>query len=426
MFIRFTAFILLLSAVFAYADDNIAINSDNNTHNFSQYDNITAGSGIDSDNNTDNSSKSKSKIPPKLVPDRKINDKNQFMKDFGFPAREELKFNVNINAEDKGLYDDVTLSMANRWSKENIWGKDKLYIEGAVYGGMVGFSSFSINTLNAVSPVPVIPYGAVHLKFMSGSRFSPELKVHDSRFIFTSPDINIGESNQSYNYYYLKLPLGFSIPFFGFKSEMSVDGSFSSMQGNFQALRPFLIKGQSLAKGDEFNVSYMNWNVRLFLNTPVVAKPSILEYAYFGFYYDETTSPHGATPGSDYPGYSQMIINTLARSGGVFYDMQLDLYKGLLFGITVYVGIGDMEIKQESASYNVAYDGTKGLVAYKARISLGYEYIFKKHHVGISINAGTEYGGYVPFFFAKQENLFGIRNDGELRYFAELKFLFGY
>lgn len=407
--IRFTVFILLFSYVFAYAEDN-----------------ITVSGSIESDNNTNKSSQSGKKIPPKLVPDRKINDKNQFMKDFGFPVKEELKFNINIDKKKQGLYDDVTLSMSNRWSKKNIWGKDKLYIEGAVYGGMVGFNSFSINTLDAVNPMPVIPFGAVHLKFMTGSKFSPELKVHDSRFVFTNPDIDFGEREQSYNYYYLKLPLGFSIPFFGYKSEVSIDGSYSSMQGNFQVLRPFLIKGQPMVSGDKFNVSYTNWNVRLLFNTPVVAKPSISEYAYFGFYYDETTSPHSSSPGSDYPAYSTMLINTLSRSGGFFYDMQLDLFKGFLFGIAVYAGIGDMEIKKDTTSYDVKYDSTKGLVAYKARLNLGYEHIFQKQHVGIAFNAGVEYSGYIPFFFAKQENLFSVRSDGELRYFAELKFLFGY
>lgn len=404
-FIKITVFILMLSVTFAYADDNMTISSDNSTNK---------------------TSKSPKKIPAKLVPDRKINDKNQFMRDFGFPAREELKFNINMNAKDNGLYDDVTLSMTNRWSEKNIWGKDNLYIEGAVSGGMVGFNSFSINILDAINPMPVIPYGAVHLKFMSGSKFSPELKIYDSRFQFLDPDINLGKTTQSYNYYYLKLPLGFSIPFFGYKSKVSIDGSYSNMQGNFEVLRSFMMKGYSLAEGDKFNVSYMNWNVRLFFDTPVVAKPSISEYAYFGFYYDETTSPHSATAGSDYPGYSKMLINGLTRSGGVFYEMQLDLYKGILFGIAVHAGIGDMEIKKETTSYDVEYDGTKGLVSYKVRINLGYEYIFKKQHIGLSLIAGAEYGGYVPFFFAKQENLFNVRSDGELRYFAELKFLFGY
>ena len=69
-FIKITVFILMLSVTFAYADDNMTISSDNSTNK---------------------TSKSSKKIPAKLVPDRKINDKNQFMRDFGFPAREELK-----------------------------------------------------------------------------------------------------------------------------------------------------------------------------------------------------------------------------------------------------------------------------------------------------------------------------------------------
>lgn len=409
--LKFFVFVFILSYTFVYAEDN-----------------ETALKNIDNESVSDNETAKKSKqIKPKLVPDRKINDKNQFMTNFGFPAREELKFNVNLNAKDEGLYDDVTLSMVNRWSKNNMWGKDRLYIEGAVSGGIIGFNSSSVNTVNVQSLMPIIPYGSLSLKFMSGSRFSPELKIQDSRFIFKNSDINIGETTQNYNYYYLKMPLGFSIPFFGYKSKMSVDGSYSSMQGNFKVLRPFLLKGNALSAGDIFSASYTSWNVRLYLETPVVLKPSISEYAYFGVYYDETSSPHSAAPGSDYPGYSTMLINALARSGGVFYDMQLNLYKGLMFGIGVNIGYGDIEVKKDTASYsNVEYDSIKGLIAYKAKLNLGYEYIFKKQHVGVGVMAGVEYAGYTPFFFAKQENLYDVRLDGELKYFVELKFLFGY
>ena len=391
-------------------------------------DNVTESNIIASDNVSDNitSKKKPVKIPEKLVPDRKINDKNQFMQEFGFPSREELKFNINITAKDKGLYDDVTLSMVNRWSTENIWGKDKLYIEGAVSGGMLGFSYFSVNNLDAYNPMPIVPYGMLHLKFMSGSRFSPEIKLQDSRFIFSKSDIELKENPQNYNNYYIKLPLGFSIPFFGYDSKVYVDGSYSSLHNNFQVMRPFMVKGKMLNEGDKFSVTSTTWNVRLYLDTPVVAKPSITEYAYFGIYYDEYTSPRTANPGSDYGGYSKMVLNTLARSGGLFYEMQLDLYKGFMFGIAAHIGYGEIEIKQDTASYKVEYDNTKGLIAYKARLNLGYEYIFKNHHVGAAFSAGVEYGGYIPFFFAKQENLYGLRLDGDLRYFAELKFLFGY
>lgn len=385
-------------------------------------------SSVNKIENQDNNSKktSNKSIPPKLVPDRKINDRNLFMGDFGFPTKQELKVNLDPNAEDTGLYDDVTLSMVNRWSTTNIWGKDKLYIEGAVSGGVIGFNPFSINTLDAINPMPVIPYGMVNLKFFSGSRFSPELKIQDSRFIFTSSDLNTGEKAQNYNYYYLKLPLGFYVPFFGYKSQMNIDGSFSSLHGNFKVLRPILIKGQSLQAGDKFYMASTNWNVRLYFDTPVVLKPSISEYAYFGIYYDETISPKSATAGTDYPGYGSMVVEALARSGGVFYEMRQDLYKGFMFGIAVHLGVGDIEVKKNSQSYDVKYDGTEGLISYKAKLSLGYQYTFKKQHVGLAFDAGVEYAGNIPFFFAKQPNLFSLRLDGDLRYYAELKFLFGY
>ena len=398
------SFLLAYSSVFA--NDNSSVNK------------------IESDNSS--TKKLFNNIPPKLVPDRYINDKNLFMGDFGFPARHELKVNINSDAKDTDLYDDVTLSLVNRWSTRNMWGKDKLYIEGAVSGGVIGYSLFSINTLDAISPMPVMPYGMLNLKLFSGTRFSPEIKIKDSRFIFTSSDLNTGEKPQNYNYYYIKLPLGFHVPFFGYKSQMNIDGSFSSLHGNFNVLRPVLIKGQSLQAGDKFYTVSTNWNVRLYLDTPVVLKPSISEYAYFGIYYDESISPKSATPGTDYAGYGSMIVEALTRSGGIFYEMRQDLYKGFMFGIAVHLGVGDIEVKKNSQSYDVKYDGTKGLISYKVNLSIGYQYIFKKQHVGLAFDAGVEYAGNTPFFFAKQENLFGLRADGELRYYAELKFLFGY
>ena len=369
------SFLLAYSSVFA--NDNSSVNK------------------IESDNSS--TKKLFNNIPPKLVPDRYINDKNLFMGDFGFPARHELKVNINSDAKDTDLYDDVTLSLVNRWSTRNMWGKDKLYIEGAVSGGVIGYSLFSINTLDAISPMPVMPYGMLNLKLFSGTRFSPEIKIKDSRFIFTSSDLNTGEKPQTYNYYYIKLPLGFHIPFFGYKSQMNIDGSFSSLHGNFNVLRPVLIKGQSLQAGDKFYTVSTNWNVRLYFDTPVVLKPSI-----------------------------SMIVEALTRSGGIFYEMRQDLYKGFMFGIAVHLGVGDIEVKKNSQSYDVKYDGTKGLISYKVNLSIGYQYIFKKQHVGLAFDAGVEYAGNTPFFFAKQENLFGLRADGELRYYAELKFLFGY
>ena len=207
---------------------------------------------------------------------------------------------------------------------------------------------------------------------------------------------------------------------------MNIDGSFSSLHGNFNVLRPVLIKGQSLQAGDKFYTVSTNWNVRLYFDTPVVLKPSISEYAYFGIYYDETISPKSATPGTDYAGYGSMIVEALTRSGGIFYEMRQDLYKGFMFGIAVHLGVGDIEVKKNSQSYDVKYDGTQGLISYKVNLSIGYQYIFKKQHVGLAFDAGVEYAGNTPFFFAKQENLFGLRADGELRYYAELKFLFGY
>ena len=75
----------------------------------------------------DNESVKKNKpIPQKIVPDRKINDKNTFMGDFGFPTKEEIKLNIDPNAPKTNEYDDVKLQLQNRWSYKNIWGKNNL------------------------------------------------------------------------------------------------------------------------------------------------------------------------------------------------------------------------------------------------------------------------------------------------------------
>lgn len=376
----------------------------------------------------DNESVEKNKpIPQKIVPDRKINDKNTFMGDFGFPTKEEIKLNIDPNAPKTNEYDDVKLQLQNRWSYKNIWSKNNLYIEGILSGGILAYNYFAVNQSDAVNIKPFTPYGSISLKFMGGSIFSPELKIQDSRFIFSEPAIKLGETTSTYNYYYLKLPLGFSIPFFGYKAQAAIDGSYSSLNSSFKIKRPVMTAGQLVTKDNIINSSARNWNVRLYLNTPVVLEPSIVEHAYFGVFYDENTSPRTSNTGLDYAGNTNMILNTLARSGGFFYDMKQDLYKGLMFGIQVNVGFADIEIVESSAYYKgVKYDNTKGLISYKASLSLGYEYIFKKNHVGLGFDIGAEYAGYVPFFFPKQESYNGLRLDGDLKYFMELKIIFGY
>ncbi len=379
------------------------------------------------DDNESMSKNSDKSIPPKLVPDRKINDKNTFMGDFGFPAREDLKFNLNMQAQDQGIYSDVKLAMKNRWSTSNVWGKDKLYFETSLSGGIMGFNYFAVSSSDVEQLKPFVPYGALYIKLFGGSRFSPEIKIQDSTFMFGEPDINALEQNQNYNYYYLKLPLGFSIPFIGYKSQVSVDGSYSSLYSNFRVKNPFLIKGRAVKPGDTISTISNSWNVRLYLDTPVVLKPSISEHAYFGVYYDETISPRTSSPGSDYPDHKTMVVMTTGRSGGFFYDMKQDLYKGIIFGIQVNLGFGDIEVKENTASYKgLEYDSSKGVIAYKAVLMLGYEHIFQKYHTGVGIEIGAEYGGYIPFFYAKHDNLHGLRTDGDLKYFMELKLLFGY
>lgn len=406
---------LLMLAVYVYAEDNTTISMDKKV-----VDNVTTDN-VTKDKKTSNPLKLK--IKPKLVPDRLINDKNSFMKDFGFPEREEFKINTDINAVDKGLYKDVKLSMKNRWSKTNIWGKDFLYIEGMLAGGVYGFNIFSIRPANAVQKEYVIPYGALSLKLFSGTVFSPELTVKDSRFIFSENGATIDEQADNYNYYYLKLPLGFYIPFFGWKAEMYLDGSYSSLNNNFSVKDSLMVQGSLLSNGSSFHLSSSFWNVRLYLDTPVVLKPSITEYAYFGIYYEEGRNARTALPGNDYAGGSILLVDYTSRTGGIFYEMRQDLYKGFMFGINVYAGIGDIET---SSKYNVSYGNTEGLIAYKAEITLGYQHIFKQQGVGIAFDAGASYAGFVEFFYGKKDGPYSLTLDGDIRYFAELRFLFGY
>lgn len=406
---------LLMLAVCVYADDNVTAFTDEDV-----FDNVTTDN-VTTDNKTSNPLKLK--IKPKLVPDRLINDKNTFMKDFGFPEREEFKINTNIDAVDKGLYKDVKLSMKNRWSKTNIWGKDFLYIEGMLSGGVLGYNMFSIRPANAAQKEYVIPYGALSLKLFSGTIFSPELTIKDSKFIFSENGATIDEQADNYNYYYLKLPLGFYVPFFSWKAEMYLDGSYSSLNNNFTVKDSLMVQGSLLSSGSSFHLSSSSWNVRLYLDTPVVLKPSITEYAYFGIYYEEGRSARTALPGEDNAGGDTLLVDYTSRTGGIFYEMRQDLYKGLMFGINVYAGIGDIET---SGKYDVKYGNTDGLVAYKAEITLGYQHIFKQQGVGVAFDAGVEYAGFVEFFYGKKEKPYSLTLDGDLRYFAELRFLFGY
>ena len=53
-------------------------------------------------------------------------------------------------------------------------------------------------------------------------------------------------------------------------------------------------------------------------------------------------------------------------------------------------------------------------------------YIFKEQGVGVAFDAGAEYGGLVEFFYAKKDGPYSVTLDGDVRYFAELKFLFGH
>ena len=406
---------LLMLAVYVYADDNTTVSTDEAVFDNVTTDNVTKGKKT--------SNPLKLKIKPKLVPDRLINDKNSFMTDFGFPEREEFKFNTDINAVDKGLYKDVKLSMKNRWSKTNIWGKDFLYIEGMLSGGIYGFNMFSIRPSNAVQKEYIIPYGGLSLKLFSGTVFSPELTIHDSRFIFSENGASIDEQADNYNYYYLKLPLGFYVPFFGWKAEMYLDGSYSSLNNNFSVKDNLMVQGSLLSSGSSFHLSSSSWNVRLYLDTPVVLKPSITEYAYFGIYYEEGRSARTALPGEDYAGGNTLLVDYTSRTGGIFYEMRQDLYKGFMFGINVYAGIGDIET---SDKYNVSYGNTEGLVAYKAEITLGYQHIFKQQGVGVAFDAGASYAGFVEFFYGKKDGPYSLTLDGDIRYFAELRFLFGY
>lgn len=408
---------ILLFGIYVYADENIALSDDAAANDNVLLDNVTADN-MSLDNKT-----TKNKIKPKLVPDRLINDKNSFMEDFGFPDREKFSISTNVNAKDRGLYNDVELSMKNRWSTTNIWGKDFLYIESVLAGGIYGFNYYSVKPSKAKQKEYVIPYGSLSLKLFSGTVFSPELIIKDSKFIFSNGGSSLDKQTDNYNYYFLKLPLGFYIPFFGWRAEGYIDGSYSNLNNNFSVQDSLMVQGSLLEEGSDFSLSSTKWNVRLYLDTPVVLKPSITEYSYFGVFYEETRSARTATPGEDYEGEYTLLVDGISRVGGIFYDMRLNVYKGFMFGINAYIGVGDIET---SHKYDVSYGNTDGIVYYNAELTLGYQHIFKEHGVGIAFDAGAGYSGFVEFFYGKKDTLYNLSLDGDIRYFAELRFLFGW
>ena len=71
---------------------------------------------------------------------------------------------------------------------------------------------------------------------------------------------------------------------------MYIDGSYSSLNNNFSVKSSLMVENSILESGSSFHLSSSYWNVRLYLDTPVVLKPSITEYAYFGLYYEEIRS----------------------------------------------------------------------------------------------------------------------------------------
>lgn len=378
----------------------------------------------------DNSSSGKKKIREKLVPDEEINDRNSFMERFGFKEEQlfdENQLSIDLLKSKNRQFRPRNLVMENSIQTENIWGKDKMIIEASLLGGVMSHNTFSVKANVADLEWTAIPYGGIHIKFGSGGMLMPEFYMIESgNFKFDRNNLQIKRGIPAYNEYFLKIPTGIKIPFFGWKSNIILDGLYSNLYSNYKVKNNTMVNGVSMQNGSNVYSAGSEWTVRLYLETPVVRKPSISEYSYFGIYYDEHISARSATPGSSYLGYPNLLVSANTRSGGIFYDMKKDVYKGFTFGISVYGGYAEIEAYDASMPFNVEYNNIHGLLSLKGRLTFGYQHIFKNTGIGLSFEAGAGYKGELEFIFASKTDKYRLGLEGEIRYFGELKILFGH
>lgn len=303
--------------------------------------------------------------------------------------------------------------------------KKKLIMEGEIGPGFMGSESFFLNN-NLVKPVwTLIPTGILHLRFGDGEMLRPEILIEESgAFLFDRNGIREGGKPQSYGNYYLKLPLGIPFPFFSYKSSIAVDANYSVLNTLLKTRGQVVVNNVIRGAGQTFNAVSTAFTVRLYVNTPIVLNPGFFEHSYFGVYYSEHTGPRTASPGSQSSIPIPVLVDANSRSGGIFFEMKKDtLLKGLNIEISAYVGYADIEVRDDASVVNAKYGNLGGLVELRGRFGVNYRYVFD-YGLGLKFSAGAEYYTNLEFFNATDINKYSLNFGGDLRYFANLTFIF--
>lgn len=301
----------------------------------------------------------------------------------------------------------------------------KLIIEGEIGPGFVGSENFFLNNSIAKPVWTLIPTGILRLRFGDGQMLRPEILIEDSgAFLFDRNGIREGRKPQSYGNYYLKLPLGITIPFFSYKSSMAVDANYSVLNTLLKTRGQVVVNNSIRGAGQTFNALSTAFTVRLYLNTPIVLSPSFFEYSYFGVYYSEHTGPRTAAAGVQSDTGIPLLVDANSRSGGIFFEMKKDtILKGLNVEIAAYAGYADIEVRDSASVVNAKYGNTGGLVELRGRFGINYRYIFD-YGLGLKFSTGAEYYTNLEFFSTTDVNKYSLNFGGELRYFANLSFIF--
>ena len=368
-------------------------------------------------------------IPDKLIPDSDINDRNSFMKKFGFSEEKGIfsSSGFDLSGNRNKTYITHRLTMANNIQVSNIWNKKNPIIEASFSAGVMSFNNLSVSKEVIKEGFQAVPYGKIHFRFGNGSMLMPEFSIEDTGlFLFDKQGIYNKKGKTGYNSYFIKFPLGFHIPFFNWQSMAYIDGRYSSRYSNFLTKETIIANNKYILPDTNIYTSGSDWIIRLYLDTPVILFPSIREYSYFGIYYCEQVSGRLAKPGSKFADREYIFLNTKQRSGGIFYDMRKDVYKGILFGIELYGGYAEIETGNGGSIIGAEYNGIHGMLAVKGKAFFSYEYIFQKYGLGISIDAGVEYNTTIDFIFSRKTDKYTFGQEGDLLYFAALNFMFAY
>ncbi len=302
-------------------------------------------------------------------------------------------------------------------------------IEGIVGAGFMGFEPMFFDKSAMSSSDHYFPYGKIHLRFDNGKFLRPEFLIEESgQFKFDIKGIKTGSHQTSYNKYYLKIPTGLKIPFFSYKSQFYVDGLYSSSSMVLRLKKKMTVNNVMRNAGERFTANLSEMTFRIYLDTPIVLEPSIFEYSYFGVFYSQRVVPRMAKPPAHLISISSdILLSTEIKTGGIFYEMKKDTpLKGLNFDIYAAIGYGDLfGLDDVNSVYSASFGNTKGLVTIFAKAGLGYRYVFKTG-LGIDINVGASYFITSEFINSPNPDKFTMNMGGDLRYFANLSFVFAY